>query len=212
MDMKNKLKKSLISFFSLWTIEMVLLFVIAFSGCSTTKKVEKTKINKSIAAAIDSKNDLSKAETLKVTDKTEKVTDKSLTQIENETNELETRITEYDTDKPIVPGTNKSPVKKETITTNNKLSKKDTKSLDNSTEKSTSDAVYTQQLEASMKVLQSQNAKLIAETNSKETKSVTWWKWFFSGSVITLIIGSIVLWKWGSILSFLRKLKVFKFV
>ncbi len=84
--MKNILKKSLISFFSLWGSVMILLFVIVFSSCSTTKKVEKAKVNESVATTVDSKTDQSKNESLKVTDKTEKVTDKSLVQIENETN------------------------------------------------------------------------------------------------------------------------------
>jgi hypothetical protein len=207
--MKNILRKSLISFFSLWGSVMALLFVIIFTSCSTTKKVEKTKVNESVASTVNSKTDQSKNESLKVTDKTEKVTDKSISQIENETNELETRINEYDTDKPIVPGTNKPPVKKETVTTNKKIAKKDTKSLDNSTEKNTSDAVYTSQLEASMKLLQSQNAKLIAETNSNETKSVTWWRWFLAGMCIPMVIGLLV--KFGAFSKlFVWVLKIFR--
>lgn len=207
--MKTLLKKSLISFFSLWASLMILLFVIVFSGCSTTKKVEKAKVNESVASTVNSKTDQSTSETLKVTDKTEKVTDKSLNQIENETNELETRINEYDTDKPIVPGTNKPPLKKEKIITNKKLLKKDTKSLDNSTEKSTSDAAYTSQMEASMKLLQSQNAKLIAETNSKETKSVTWWRWFLAGACVPVVIGLLV--KFGAFSKlFVWVLKIFR--
>ena len=190
--MKTLLKKSLISFFILWASLMILLFVIVFSGCSSTKKVEKMKVNESVISTSKSNNDQIKNESLKVTDKTEKVTHKSLIQIENETNAFETRINEYDTDKPIVPGTNKPPVKKETITTNKKLYKKDTKYLDNSKEKTTSDAAYTSQLEASMKLLQSQNARLIAETNSKETKSVTWWRWFLAGMCIPIVIGLLV--------------------
>lgn len=190
--MKNILKKSLISFFSLWGSVMILLLVIVFTSCSSTKKVEKMKVTESIVSNLDSKTDQSKNESLKVTDKTEKVTHKSLVQIENETTELETRINEYDTDKPIVPGTNKPPVKKETITTNKKLAKKDTKSLDNSTEKTTSDVAYTSQLEASMKLLQSQNAQLIAETNKKEIVSFTAWKWFLAGMGVPMAIGLLV--------------------
>jgi glutamyl/glutaminyl-tRNA synthetase len=190
--MKNILKKSLISFFSVWITGMALLFVIAIDGCSSTKKVEKTKVNESVISTSKSNNDQIKNESLNVTDKTEKVTDKSLNQIENETNELETRINEYDTDKPIVPGTNKPPLKKEKIITNKKLSKKDTEYLDNSTKKSSSDALYTSQMEASMKVLISQNAKLIAETNSKETKSVTWWRWLLAGMGVPVGIGLLV--------------------
>ena len=207
--MKNILKKSLISFFSVWGSVMILLFVIVLSGCSSTKKVEKTKVNESVATTVDSKTDQSKNESLKVTDKTEKVTDKSLIQIENETNEFETRINEYDTDKPIVPGTNKPPLKKENIITNKRLSKKDTEYLDNSTEKKTSDAVYTSQVEASMKVLISQNAKLIAETNSKETKSVTWWRWFLAGMCVPIGIGALV--KFGAFSKlFVFVLKIFR--
>ncbi len=207
--MKNILKPFLVSFFSLWASVMILLFVIVLSGCSTTKKVEKTKVNESVVSNLESKTDQSKTESLKVTDKTEKVTDKSLVQIENETNEFETRINEYDTDKPIVPGTNKPPLKKEKIITNKKLSKKDTKYLDNSTEKSTSDADYTARMEASMKVLQSQNAKLIAETNSKETKSVTWWRWFLAGMGVPVAIGAFM--KFGAFSKlFVFVLKIFR--
>jgi len=207
--MKNILKKSLISFYSVWITVMLVLVVIAFSGCSSTKKVEKTKVNESVATTVDSKIDQSKTESLKVTDKTEKVTDKSLVQIEDETNEFETRRTEYDSSEPIVPGTNKPPVKSETVTTNKKSSKKDIKSLDNSTEKKTSDAAYTSRMEASMKLLQSQNAKLIAETNSKETKSVTWWRWFLAGMCIPIGIGALV--KFGAFSKlFVFVLKIFR--
>lgn len=185
--MKNILKKTLISFFSLWATLMILLFVIVLSGCSSTKKVEKAKVNESIASNLEAKTDQSKNESLKVTDKTEKVTDKSLSKIENETTELETRIMEYDTDKPIVPGTNKPPLKKEKIITNKKLSKINTQSLDNSTEKSSSDAVYTSQLESSIKLLISQNSKLIAETKNKETTSFPLWKY------VSIVLGVILL-------------------
>jgi flagellum-specific peptidoglycan hydrolase FlgJ len=207
--MKNLLKKSLISFFSVWISAMVLLFVIAFSSCSSTKKVEKTKVNESVISTSKSNNDQIKNESLKVTDKTEKVTDKSLNQIENETNELETRINEYDTDKPIVPGTNKPPLKKEKIITNKKLSKKDTKSLDNSTEKTTSDAVYTSQLEASMKLLISQNAKLIAETNSKETTTFPFWKCaFITTCILALLYALTEYGAWPKL--FVWVLKIFR--
>ena len=176
--MKNKLKAFIITFFTVYFIYIMYLCFFAFMcSCSTTKKVEKVKVNETVATTVDSIAKVSKTETLKVTDKTEKVTDKSLIQIEDKSNERETRINEYDTDKPIVPGTNKPPLKKETITTNKKLSKKDTKSLDKSTEKTTSDVNYTRQLEASIKLLQAQNTKLIADTMSKETTTPTSWKW-----------------------------------
>jgi hypothetical protein len=207
--MKNLLKKSLISFFSLWASVMIMLFVIVLTSCSSTKKVEKTKVNESVATTVDSKTDLSKAETLKVTDKTEKVTDKSLVQIEDETNEFETRRTEYDSSEPIVPGTNKPPVKSETVTTNKKLSKKDIKSLDNSTEKKSSDADYTSHLEASMKLLISQNAKLIAETNSKETTTFPFWKCaFITTCILALLYALTEYGAWPKL--FVWVLKIFR--
>jgi len=207
--MKKILKPFLVSFFSMWISAMLLLFVIVFSGCSSTKKVEKAKVIESVASSVDSKTDQSKTESLKVTDKTEKITDKSLMQIENETNALETRITEYDTDKPIVIGTYKPPVKSETITTSKRLSQKDTEYLDNSKEKTTSDAAYTSQLEASIKLLQSENAKLVSEVSNKETTSVTWWRWFLAGMCIPVAIGLLV--KFGAFSKlFVFVLKIFR--
>lgn len=59
--------------------------------------------------SVDTKSDKAKTITAQVKTTTEKAADKTIIQIEAETRELETRITEYDTDKPVVAGTNKSP-------------------------------------------------------------------------------------------------------
>ena len=189
---------------------MLILFAIAIAGCSTTKKVEKAKVQEEINTSVDTKSDKAKAETTQVKTATEKVADKSITQIEAETRELETRITEYDTDKPIVAGTNKSPIKTETITTNKVVAKKDTQYADKGTEKTTADSTYTSQLKESNKTLQEQNIKLKTELETQKTTGVAWWKWFLFGVAAALVLGLLIFWKGAAAWASIKKIKITK--
>ena len=203
------MKKFLISFYSVWGTCLLILFTSTIAGCSTTKKVEKAKVQEAITTSVDTKTDKAKTETAQVKTATEKAADKSITQIEAETRELETRITEYDTDKPIVAGTNKSPIKSETITTNKVVAKKDTQYADKGTEKTTADSTYTSQLKESNKTLQEQNIKLKMELESRKTTGVAWWKWFLSGAA-ALVIGLLIFWKGAAAWAFIKKFKITK--
>lgn len=204
------MKKFLITFYSVWSTGMLILFAIVIAGCSTTKKVEKAKVQEAITTSVDTKTDKAKTETAQVKATTEKAADKSITQIEAETRELETRITEYDTDKPIISGTNKSPIKSETITINKVVAKKGTQYADKGTDKTTTDLTYTSQLKESNKALQEQNIKLKTELETQKTTGVAWWKWFLSGAAAALVLGLLILWKGAAAWAFIKKIKITK--
>lgn len=202
------MKKILISFYSAWGACMLLLFAIAIAGCSTTKKVEKAKVQEAITTSVDAKSDKSETEASQVKTTTEKAADKTITQIEAETRELETRITEYDTDKPIVAGTNKSPIKSETITTNKVVAKKDTQYADKGSKKTTVDSTYASQLKESNKVLQ--NIKLKTELETQKTTGIAWWKWFLSGAAAALVLGLLIFWKGAAAWAIIKNIKIKK--
>ena len=128
--MKNILKKSLISFFSVWITGMVLLFVIVLSGCSTTKKVEKVKSDIALNSDLESKKKTDETTNVKTAASGETDTSKNTQSSENQSKETETNTTKYDTSQPIFPGTGKPPVIEETTTKEKTLSQKDNKILE----------------------------------------------------------------------------------
>jgi len=206
--MKNILKKSLISFFSVWITAMLVLTVIVFSSCSSTKKVEKMKSDIALNVDLESKKKLDETTNVKTAASGETDTSKNTQSSENQSKETETNTTKYDTSQPIVPGTGKPPVIEETTTKEKSLSKKDNKILEETRTKNNLLIEENKRLKQTNDSLLSIKAKESSKSETKQTTGIAWWKWFLSGSVVTLIIGSLVLWKWGSILSFLRKFKI----
>ena len=184
----------------------LLILLILITSCSAVKKVEKSKINQSVNSSVSSSTDTNQKEQLKVTAVTDKLTDVQMDQIERESDALEARITEYDTDKPIVAGTNKPPVKNEKVITKKKTTNKDTTIMDNSSEKNSYLADYNSELENGINLLITENNRLSSELTSTKASIVPWWKWMLGGGVITLVFSLLVIWKWGAIISFFGKL------
>lgn len=174
----------------------IMLLVLILISCTGVKKSAKTNVDQKEKTNTEVSKDMEVKTDLKVTDKSEKVTDKSLEQIETETNELETRIILYDTDKPIVPGTNKPPVKEEKVISNKKQSKTDIKTADNSTAKTNITANYTASLLSEIDSLQKVNASLIAKTDTKETQVNNSWYWWLIGGMCIPVVG-FGIWKFG---------------
>ena len=168
---------------------LALLVVLIFFACSgakraTVKTSDKSEIKTETAVTRTAETTAD----VKVTDKSETLTDKSLTQVENESNELEQRITLYDTDKGIVPGTTLPPVKSVTITTHKKKATNTATQTENKKQLNNKDSSAVTTLKSQLAALQKQNASLISKTTTKEQPPNPWWKWFLAGIVIPPIL------------------------
>lgn len=177
--MKNTLRKSLISFFSLWGSVIIILFVIVLSGCSTTKKVEKTKSDIAINSDLESKKKTDETTNVKTAASGETASSKNTQTSENQSKETETKTTKYDPSKPIVPGTGKPPVIEETTTKEKTLSQKDNKILEETRTKNNLLIEENKRLKQSNDSLLSVKAKESSKSENKETTSFPWWKQFF---------------------------------
>lgn len=192
MVMKNILRKSLVSFYSVWITAMLLLFVIVLSGCSTTKKVEKTKSDIVLNSNLESKKKTDETSNTKTVASGETGTSKKTESSENQSKETETKKTKYDSSKPIVPGTGKPPVIEETTTKEKVLSQKDNKVLEETKTKNNLLKEENKRLKQSNDSLLSVKAKESSKSETKETKSVTWWRWFLAGMCVPVVIGLLV--------------------
>ena len=168
--MKNILKKSLISFFSLWGSVMILLFVIVLSGCSSTKKVEKTKSDIALNSELESKKETDETTNVKTESSGETSSSKNTESTENKSKVTETKTTKFDTNQPVVPGTGKPPVAEETVKTETEVSNKDTKVLEALTTK------YNLQVQENKRLKQSNDSLLSVkskESSKSENKEIT---------------------------------------
>ena len=181
--MKNILKKSLISFFSVWITGMALLFVIVFTSCSSTKKVEKTKSDIALNVDLESKKKLDETTNVKTAASGETASSKNTESTENKSKVTETKTTKFDTNQPVVPGTGKPPVVEETVKTETEVSNKDTKVLEALTTKYNLQVQENKRLKQSNDSLLSIKSKESSKSETKETSYVTLWKWFFAGLI-----------------------------
>lgn len=207
--MKNILRKSLISFFSVWLTAMLVLVVIAFSGCSSTKKVEKTKSDIALNSELESKKKVDETTNVKTVASGETASSKNTQTSENQSKEKETKTTKYDPSKPIVPGTGKPPVIEETTTKEKTLSQKDNKILEETRTKNNLLIEENKRLKKINDSLLSVKSKESSKSETKETKSVTWWKWFLAGMGVPVAIGAFM--KFGAFSKlFVFVLKIFR--
>lgn len=207
--MKNILRKSLISFFSVWLTAMLVLVVIAFSSCSSTKKVEKTKSDITLNSELESKKKVDETTNVKTEDSGETASSKNTQTSENQSKEKETKTTKYDPSKPIVPGTGKPPVIEETTTKEKTLSQKDNKILEETRTKNSLLVEENKRLKQSNDSLLSVKAKESSKSETKETTSFTLWK--YVSIVLGVILLVLLLDKFGIIPKlFVWGLKIFK--
>ena len=186
--MKNILRKSLISFFSVWLTAMLVLVVIAFSGCSSTKKVEKTKSDIALNSELESKKKVDETTNVKTVASGETASSKNTQTSENQSKEKETKTTKYDPSKPIVPGTGKPPVIEETTTKEKTLSQKDNKILEETRTKNSLLVEENKRLKQSNDSLLSVKAKESSKSETKETTSFPLWKYLSIALGIILLI------------------------
>lgn len=186
--MKNILKKSLISFFSVWGSAMILLFVIVLSGCSSTKKVEKTKSDIALNSELESKKKVDETTNVKTVASGETASSKNTQTSENQSKEKETKTTKYDPSKPIVPGTGKPPVIEETTTKEKTLSQKDNKILEETRTKNSLLVEANKRLKQSNDSLLSVKAKESSKSETKETTSFPMWKYISISLGVILLI------------------------
>ena len=186
--MKNILKKSLISFFSLWASAMIMLLVIAFSGCSSTKKVEKNKSDIALNSELESKKKLDETTNVKTTASGETASLKNTESTENKSKVTETKTTKFDTNQPVVPGTGKPPVAEETVKTETEVSNKDTKVLEALTTKYNLQVQENKRLKQSNDSLLSVKSKESSKSETKETTSFPMWKYISISLGVILLI------------------------
>jgi len=185
--MKNILRKSLISFFSVWITGMALLFVIVFTSCSSTKKVEKTKSDIALNSELESKKKTDETNNIKTAASGETETSKNTQSSENQSKEKETKTIKYDPSKPIVPGTGKPPVIEVTTTKEKTLSQKDNKILEETKTKNNLLIKENKRLKQTNDSLLSVKAKESSKSETEQTTSFPMWKY------VSMVLGIILL-------------------
>ena len=130
---------------------------------------------------------LDEKQTGSVSDQSLKTSDKKTDSSEKKNKTIETKTTDYDPTKPIVPGTNKPPVIRETTKIVKESNEKDIQIQEGLTEKLNLQVGYTRELQSKVDSLQKVNSTLTSKSESKETPVSNWWKWLISGIVIGLI-------------------------
>lgn len=185
------MKKLVLKLKIIYSIYIALLLALSLTGCSSSKKLEKSKIDFSVASNTNVTKKTDEAQSGNITDKSEKSQDKKSESTENKSKIKETKVTDYDPSKPIVPGTGKPPVARETVTTEREDTKKSDKTTELLNQKLNLQIDYIKELKQS---IDSQNS-VISKLKSKEEKKVTvnnWWKWCIAGLVfgagITILI------------------------
>jgi len=166
------------NFLSIFNI--VILLAILMAGCSSTKKVEKSNVDSSIASDTNMNKKTEETQTGSITDTSVKTQDKNTSKVK------ETKVTDYDPTKPIVPGTGKPPVVKETITTE----KEETQEI--LTQKLNLQIDYTRQLKQTIDSQNSIITKLKAKTETEVTTVIPWWKWILAGIVVGAVLTFLI--------------------
>lgn len=177
---------------SIWILSLVVISCL--SGCSSTKKLEKSKLDSSIASNTDVTKKTDETQTGSITDTSVKTQDKNTSKVK------ETKVTDYDPTKPIVPGTGKPPVVKETITTE----KEETQEV--LTQKLNLQIDYTRQLKQTIDSQSNVITKLKAKTET-EVKKVGSWQWyFFAFGCFGILVGILeFLGKLDPVIVFIKK-------
>jgi len=194
-------------------IYIALLLTLSLTGCAGTKKLEKSKIDSSVASNTNVTKKTDVEQTGNLTDKSEKTQDKKSESTENKLKIKETKVTDYDPSKPVVPGTGKPPVARETITTEREDTQKSDKAQETLTLQLNLQVNYTKQLKQTIDSQNSVISKLKAKEEKKVTTSSCWWKWLITGLTIGIALTVLVYqFKWyqpvwnfiNKCLSFLR--------
>lgn len=190
-----------------WQLGFVMVAILLMVSCASTTKIEKSKLDSSIASNTNVTKKTDETQAGSITDKSEKAQDKKTESSENTAKVKETKITDYDPSKPIVPGTGKPPVVKETVTTEKEETQKSDKTEESLRQKLNLQVDYNKKLKQTVDSQSNVITKLKAKTETKVTTVSNWWKWLLTGMGIgALIIGLIMHFRWYEwFLNFIKK-------
>lgn len=167
--------------------KILFILLVFICSCSGTKKLEKSNVSSTVKTDTEVSKKLDEKQTGSVSDQSLKTSDKKTDSSEKKNKTIETKTTDYDPTKPIVPGTNKPPVIRETTKIVKESNEKDIQIQEGLTEKLNLQVGYTRELQSKVDSLQKVNSTLTSKSESKETPVSNWWKWLISGIVIGLI-------------------------
>jgi len=183
--------------------KILFILLIFICSCSGTKKLEKSNVSSTVKTDTEVSKKLDEKQTGSVSDQSLKTSDKKTDSSEKKNKTIETQTTDYDPTKPIVPGTNKPPVIKETIRIVKESNEKDIQIQEGLTEKLNLQISYTRGLQLKVDSLQKVNSSLQSKSESKQVPVSNWWKWILVGICIPVSIWFIIRFKWYNFLSFL---------
>ena len=169
--------------------------VILFCSCSGTKKLEKSNFKSTVDSVTTVAKSSDEKQTGSASDQSVKVLDKKTDSSEKKNKTIETHTTDYDPSKPIVPGTNKPPVIKETIRYIKESNEKDVQIQETLTDKLNLQISYTRELQTKLDSVMRVNSTLNSKTSLSEKTVSNWWRWMLFG----IGIGVIGLWLIGRI-------------
>jgi len=185
---------------------LALLILFVFVACSTVKKTTTSNIKEVVKSDTEVSKNTEAKQTSNFTDKSNIVESKTIAQADLDSSECDTRIIDYDTNKPIVDGTGKPPVLRETVISNRKHVKKLATITDKKDEQKNVQSNYTMLLKSNIDSMQHINTSLISKTETKETPVPNnWLKWLLSGIVICLAVGLFLKFKGLNLVSFIWK-------
>jgi len=183
--------------------KILFILLVFICSCSGTKKLEKSNVSSTVKTDTEVSKKLDEKQTGSVSDQSLKTSDKKTDSSEKKNKTIETQTTDYDPTKPIVPGTNKPPVIKETIRIVKESNEKDIQIQEGLTEKLNLQISYTRGLQLKVDSLQKVNSSLQSKSESKQVPVSNWWKWILVGICIPVSIWFIIRFKWYNFLSFL---------
>jgi len=164
---------------------IILIFLIS---CSGTKKLEKSNLSSNVTSGTEVSKKLDEKQTGSVTGNSLKTADKKTDSSEKKNKTIETKTTDFDSSKPIVPGTGKPPVLKETTKIVKESNQKDIQIQEGLTEKLNIQLDYTRTLQLKLDSMKKENTSLKSESELKETTISNWWKWLLGGVGIGFIL------------------------
>jgi hypothetical protein len=168
--------------------KLIFILLIFICSCSGTKKLEKSNLSSNLKSDTEVSKKVDEKQTGSIYDQSVTTLDKKTDLSEKKNKTVETKTTDYDGSKPIVPGTGKPPVVKETIRIVKESNEKDIQIQEGLTEKLNLQIGYTRELQLKVDSLQKVNSTLTSKTESKEIPVSNWWKWFVGGIVIGLVV------------------------
>ena len=167
--------------------KILFILLIFLCSCSSTKKLEKSNFKSTVDSVTTVAKSSDEKQTGSASDQSVKVLDKKTDSSEKKNKTIETHTTDYDPSKPIVPGTNKPPVIKETIRYIKESNEKDVQIQETLTDKLNLQISYTRELQTKLDSVMRVNSTLNSKTSLSEKTVSNWYKWLIGGVGIGVI-------------------------